>query len=160
MLVPFDALSKSSKVWIYQANRELSDDEIARVKSKLEKFLTNWQSHGKDLVTSYKIAYNQFIILAVDEEKTNSSGCSVDASVAVIKELEQDLQVDLFNRMLVTFKIGDNVNTVNLNDFKRYINEGKIEEETIVFNNLIKNVAELESNWEVPVKNSWHKRMV
>lgn len=160
MLVPFNELSKSSKVWIYQASKELTDDEITKIKEKLEKFLQNWQSHGKDLVTSYQILYNQFIILAIDEDKTNSSGCSIDASVAVLKELEQDLQVDLFNRMLVMFKINDNINTVNLQDFKRYVEEGKIDKNTTVFNNLVTNLKEFESNWETPVQNSWHKRFL
>jgi len=160
MLVPFNELSKSSKVWIYQASKELTDDEITKIKEKLEKFLQNWQSHGKDLVTSYQILYNQFIILAIDEDKTNSSGCSIDASVAVLKELEQDLQVDLFNRMLVMFKINDNINTVNLQDFKRYVEEGKIDKNTTVFNNLVATLKEFESNWETAVQNSWHKRFL
>ena len=158
MLVPFDQLSDTSKIWIYQAEKELDNEQIALVKTKLEKFLNTWQSHGKDLVASYKIPYNQFIIIGVDEDKTNSSGCSIDASVAVLKELEQDLQVALFNRMLVTFKIQDNVNTVSLPDLQRYIKEGKINPNTIVFNNLVKNKKELNQNWETPAKNSWHKR--
>ncbi len=158
MLVPFDQLSDNSKIWIYQAEKELNNKQITLVKTKLENFLNTWQSHGKDLVASYKITYNQFIIVGVDEDKTNSSGCSIDASVAVLKELEQDLQVGLFNRMLVTFKMQDNVNTVSLPDFQRYIKEGKINPNTIVFNNLVKNKSELDQNWETPAKNSWHKR--
>ncbi len=159
MLVPFDQLSDTSKIWIYQAEKELNNEQIALVKTKLETFLNTWQSHGKDLVASHKIPYNQFIIIGVDEDKTNSSGCSIDASVAVLKELEQDLQVDLFNRMKVTFKIQDNVNTVSLPDFQRYIKEGKINPNTIVFNNLVNNKSELNQNWETPAKNSWHKRL-
>lgn len=160
MLVPFDALSKKSKVWIYQANRELTESEVAKVVLELEQFLKNWQSHGKDLIASYKIPYNQFIVLAIDEEKSKSSGCSVDASVAVLRALEKDLQVDLFDRMKVTFKNEEHINTVNLSDFKRFANEGKITKNTIVFNNLVKNIAEFNTNWEIPAKDSWHDKFI
>jgi predicted double-glycine peptidase len=160
MLVPFNALSKSSKIWIYQADRELLDEEVKKIKNKIESFLKNWQSHGKDLVASYKIAYNQFIILAVDEDKTKSSGCSVDASVALIKELEQDLQVNFFDRMKVTFKNNENINTINLVDFQHYASKGKINNKTVVFNNLVKNISEFETNWEIPAKNSWHSKFL
>lgn len=158
MLVPFKDLSDSSKIWIYQASRELTDNETSLVKKKLEVFLSKWQSHGKDLIASYKIMYNQFIILAVDQEKTSYSGCSVDASVAVLKELEQDLQVDLFDKMKVTFKIGENINTVALSDFQKYIKEGKITQNTIVFNNLVQTKKEFENNWIVEAKDAWHAR--
>jgi hypothetical protein len=160
MLVPFNDLPKNSKIWIYQADRELSNEEVKKIKNKIESFLKNWQSHGKDLVASYKIAYNQFIILAVDEDKTKSSGCSVDASVALIKELEQDLQVNFFDRMKVTFKYNENINTINLVDFKHYVSKGKINNKTVVFNNLVKNISEFETNWEIPAENSWHSRFL
>ncbi len=158
MLVPFNDLSNNSKVWIYQASRELKEEELNLVKKKLEQFLNNWQSHGKDLVASYKLPFNQFIVLAVDEEKTGSSGCSVDASVAVLKELEHDLQVDLFDRMKVIFKIDDNINTVTLPDFQKYVKEGKITKNTTVFNNLVKTKSEFENNWQVQAKDAWHAR--
>ena len=158
MLVNFKELSNTSKVWIYQADKELSNQEVAKVKTKISYFIQNWQSHGKDLIASFKIMYNQFIIISVDEDKTSSSGCSIDASVTIIKELESDLQINLFDRLKITFKIDKNINTVNFVNFKKYINEGKINSNTIVFNNLVKTKAEFINNWEIPAKDSWHNR--
>ncbi len=159
MFVEFDQLSATSKIWIYQANRELSNDEVVLATSKLSDFIKNWQSHGKDLIASFQIKYKQFIIISVDVTKTNYSGCSVDASVALIKEIEKELQVDLFDRLKITFKSNENVNTVNLANFKKYIVEGKIDKNTVVFNNLVKTIAEFQEKWEIPAKDSWHIRM-
>ncbi len=158
MLLDFNELTDTSKIWIYQASRELTDIEKNIVKNKLETFLKNWQSHGKDLIASYKIPYNQFIVIAVDEDKTNSSGCSVDASVAILKELEQNLQIDLFDRMKTTFKIGETINTVSLSEFQNYIKDKKITKDTIVFNNLINTKNDFNKKWEVPANQSWHNR--
>ncbi len=159
MFVEFNQLSETSKIWIYQANRELSNDEVALATSKLSNFIKNWQSHGKNLISSFKIKYNQFIIISVDADKTNSSGCSVDASVALIKEIEKELQIDLFDRLKITFKNGENINTVSLADFKKYIAKGKIDKNTIVFNNLVKTVSEFQEKWEIPAKDSWHIKL-
>ena len=81
MFVNFESLANSSKVWIYQSNREFSSHEGEIIKDKIESFVANWNRHGDDLNASYKIVYNQFIVLAVDEDSEGISGCSIDSSV-------------------------------------------------------------------------------
>ena len=158
MLVDFEHLADSSKVWIYQSNREFNDNEVEEISVLLEKFIESWKRHGDDLRASYQIKYNQFIVLAVDEDYNEVSGCSVDASAHVFKQIEQAYQVDLFNKMNTAFKHGENINIVSLVDFQKYVQEEKIHAKTIVFNNLIKTKKELSTDWEVDAESSWHNR--
>jgi hypothetical protein len=68
--------------------------------------------------------------------------------------------MDLTNRLNISFRIGSNINIVSMADFQKFVKEGKITAETIVFNNMVTTKSEFEQNWEVPVLNSWHKRFL
>jgi len=160
MLVEFNTLPDSSRVWVYQADREFSSSEVDQITQQLITFVNNWKRHGEDLKASFQIKYNQFIILAVDEDYNDVSGCSIDASVHIIKQLQQQFEVDLLNKMNVTFKDGDNINTVSLKEFKAYVKQDKIKPYTVVFNNMVTSKADLMSAWEVEANKSWHSKFL
>lgn len=158
MYVPFENLPEDSKIWIYQSNRKFSDVEITEIESDLKIFIENWSAHGTTLEASYIIKYNRFIILAVNQEVQQATGCSIDASVAFIQNLEQKYQVILLDKMNVTFKNGDHIAHKSLIDFKRMAKEKAVTVNTIVFNNLVNSIEEFNDNWEVPAGESWHSR--
>lgn len=158
MFVPFNNMPNSSRVWVYQSNRLISGPEKSKIEKYIEQFTETWQKHGEDLKASFSIKYNQFIILAVDQKYKEVSGCSIDASVHFIKQLESEFNLDLMNKMNVSFKIGENINTVPMHQFQQFVNEGKIDEQTTVFNNMVQTKEEFSVSWEVPVYKSWHKR--
>ena len=158
MLFEFKDLADNSKVWVYQSNREFTTNEVDEISILIEKFVGNWKRHGDDLKASYQIKYNQFIILAVDESYNNISGCSIDASANLFKQIEDKYNVELFNKLNTAFKDGDNINIVSLSEFQKYVSEQKINTKTIVFNNMVKTKKELETKWEVAADESWHSR--
>ena len=75
-----------------------------------------------------------------------------------IQELEQQYKVDLLDKMNVSFKQGDFIAYKNLKDFRQMIKNRSVSAKTIVFNNLVSNIAEFNENWEVPASESWHSR--
>jgi hypothetical protein len=158
MFVPFENLPEESRIWIYQSNRKFSDEEVAEIETGLLDFLNNWSAHGAGLEASYQIKYNRFIIIAVNQEVQAATGCSIDASVAFIQSLELKYNVDLLDKMNVTFKNGEHVAHKTLIDFKRMAKEKAVTANTIVFNNLVNTIEEWNENWEVPAGESWHSR--
>ncbi|HNQ00626.1 MAG TPA: ABC transporter ATPase, partial [Bacteroidia bacterium] len=120
----------------------------------------NWTAHDKALKAGFEIRYNRFIILSIDEKQAAATGCSIDKSVHFIQKLEQELNISLMNRMLFAYKEGDKVKVSNRSEFEERIEKGLINSETIVFNNLVQSIADMEMNWEVPLKNSWHKALL
>lgn len=160
MLVPFDSLPENSKVWIYQANRSFSDQELQEITSKLENFITQWTAHGATLNASFEIRYKRFIILALDQEINAASGCSIDASVHFIQQLEKEYGVDLLDKMNVSYKQGEFIAYKQLSDFRKMAKEKAVSPNTIVFNNLVNTKAEYLSDWEVPASESWHNRFL
>ena len=160
MYVKFEDLPSNSRVWIYQSDREFSDQEINFITEKAIEFIDQWTKHGFNLKGSFTFKYNQFLILAVDEGFNNVSGCSIDSSVRFVKELETSLEVDMMNKMNISFKDGGHINIVKMSDFKEFTKSNKITSETIVFNNMVSTIDELETQWEVSVNDSWHKRFL
>lgn len=160
MLVDFETLPEESRVWIYQANRSFTEDEINEIKSKLKTFIEAWTAHGKDLQAGFKIVYKRFIVIALNQNLNVATGCSIDASVRFIQELENAYNVDLMDKMNVSFKQGEFIAFKPLVDFKQMAKNKSVSKNTIVFNNLVTNIAEFKENWEVPASESWHSRFV
>lgn len=158
MYVPFENLPPESKIWIYQSNRKFTDAEMNEIEAALQSFIENWSAHGTGLEASFQLKYNRFIILAVDQEHQMATGCSIDTSVQFIQELEQKYEVDLLDKMNVTFKLGEHIAHKSLIDFKKMAKDKAVSENTIVFNNLVNTIEEWNENWEVPAGDSWHSR--
>lgn len=156
-MISYRDLSDSSRVWVYQSNREFTAEEVEVIKSKGNEFLKTWNSHGAALHAALEIFYNRFIVIFVDENHASASGCSIDKSVHFIKQLEKDFNVSLFDRMKVAYKSEGKILTVNFSEMDKYFSKGEIDENTVVFNNLVITKKQFLAHWEVPVKESWIK---
>ena len=104
----------NSRVWIYQSSRAFLENEVEEIEIALSTFATNWKSHGAIVKGFGALFFNQFILLMADETATGVSGCSTDSSVHLIKQLEKQYQVDLFNRHTMALIIKDNIQTIPL----------------------------------------------
>jgi hypothetical protein len=150
------SFSPQSRVWVYQSDRKFTSTEENEILNKLASFTNQWKAHGNELLAKAEIRYGFFIILTVDESQAGVTGCSIDSSVRLIKEIEQEYHVDLFNRFNMAYKVNGEVVVNSKEDFETLVNIKQITPETIVFNNMVQNLSELESKWEVPFQNSWH----
>lgn len=160
MFVDFEKLPETSKIWIYQSDRKFYPNEIEGLKNKLEGFLSSWNDNGIDIIASYQLKYNRFIILAVDETIDSITVNAIDDSVRFILQLQLDYEVELLDKLNVCFKQGEFVQYKEVKEFKKLIKSKSISEKTIVFNNLINTKGELESDWEIPITESWHNRFL
>ncbi|MBC7523405.1 MAG: ABC transporter ATPase [Flavobacterium sp.] len=158
MYIPFENLPEDSRIWIYQSNRKFSDDEVTSIHGDLVAFISDWSAHGASLEASFQIRYNRFIILAVNQNVQQVTGCSIDKSVEFIQNLENKFEVDLLDKMNVAFKQGEFVTYKTLIEFKKLAKEKAVSENTIVFNNLVNTVEEFNDGWEIPASESWHSR--
>jgi hypothetical protein len=158
VLVDFNTLPEESKVWVYQANRSFSETELEEVTSKLNLFVDNWAAHGTGLEAGFEIRYKRFIILGVNQADQVATGCSIDASVHFIQQLEKEYSVDLMDKMNVSYKQGEFVAHKTLIDFKKMAKDRAVTGKTIVFNNLVNTKGELDEAWEIPASESWHNR--
>ncbi|MGY4385549.1 hypothetical protein ACVWYN_002589 [Pedobacter sp. UYP24] len=150
------SFSPQSKVWVYQSNRAFTDDEVAEVQQKLGDFAAQWKAHGHQLKAKAEVLLHFFIVFTVDETTSGATGCSIDASVRIIKEIEEQYGVDLFNRFNMAYLVDSKVIVTNKEDFETLINIKAVGPKTIVFNNMVQNLQEFETKWKVPFEKSWH----
>jgi len=158
MLIPFNDLPDDSRIWIYQSNRKFTDEEVTQLQSQLNDFLKQWTAHGANLQAGAEIKYNYFIVIGLDQNQNKASGCSIDAQVHFIQQLEQQLNVELLDKMNVTYIQNDRVHHKPLLDFKKMVKDGAVGKSTVVFNNLINSKEEYLEHWEIPAIESWHSR--
>ena len=149
-----------SRVWIYQSNRLFTLNEVFVVEDRLKEFALNWKSHGTPVKGEGHLFFGQFIVLLADETATGVSGCSTDSSVRLIKEIEQQFAVNLFDRTTLAFIIKEKVQLLPLSQLNYAAENGFISPETFYFNNLVQTKEELESNWIISVKDSWLNKKV
>lgn len=159
MYVEFDQLADTSRVWIFQSKRPLSDAECELIELNIKNFIGQWQAHGNDLLASYQINYKRFLIVALDEASYQATGCSIDKLTHLIIDMEREFGLSLMDRMQITYKEKEEVLSKPMPKFKSAVGQ-EFDEKTIVFNNLIETKAELNNKWEVPLKDSWHRQML
>ena len=158
MIVPFENLPSESRIWIYPSSRPFGVDEVEELHESLNEFLSGWTAHNQVLEAGFELPYNRFIVLGLNQEHTQASGCSIDASVRFIQQLEQKFNLILLDKMNVTFKQGEFLSHKSLEDFKKMAKARAINSSTVVFNNLVDTVASYRTFWEVPAAESWHSR--
>lgn len=137
----------------------MQNDEKTLIEEKLGEFTAQWKAHGKQLAAHAEIRYDRFIIIMVDDEVAPPTGCSIDKSVHVLKEIELITGLQLFDRMQVAYRDGEEVKVVSRNEFEQLLAKGMVTEETIVFNNLVTSYPELETDWQIPLRESWHAKV-
>ena len=152
--------SSQSRVWLYLSSREFTESEVQEVNEQLEKFCVQWTAHGANLLAHGEVLHQRFILLLTDETHAGASGCSIDKSVHFIQEIERKYNTQLFNRLLVAFKDGENINVIQANDVKKLLKEGRLNENTPVFNMLVQTKEQLDSNFILPLKESWLARFL
>jgi len=147
--------SPASKVWIYQSSRPFSEEEEIEINEQLHNFYSQWQSHGAEVKGWAKLVFSQFVVVMADEKYSGVSGCSTDGMVRVVKSLERQYQVDLFDRLTITFLVNEKPQPLPIQQVKYALEKGYIETDTLLFNNTVDTKEKLESEWLVPLDKSW-----
>jgi hypothetical protein len=160
-MTDYNNMPEDSRVWVYQASRQLTEAEIISAKEKADFFIEEWTAHGAKLKACFEIRDSIFLLMLVDEKQAIASGCSIDKSVHFILGLENELGISLTNRLLFAYRNNaGEACVVNRNEFERLIKTGIINDETNVFNTLVKNKSEFETGFEIPFEKSWQKNLI
>ncbi|MDP4285405.1 MAG: hypothetical protein Q8891_13345 [Bacteroidota bacterium] len=152
--IPID-FDNNSRVWVYQSNRAFSINESLEIERVLEGFTKEWNSHGSLVKGFANLFFGRFIVFMADETNIKVGGCSTDTSVRLVKNIEQDYNVSLFERQSLAFIVKDRINVLPLSLVNYSIENEDITPDTLYFNNTILTKKDLLNNWIIPVKESW-----
>jgi hypothetical protein len=158
-LVAFDALPPDARLWVFAADRPLAGETRERLLESVDAFLSQWSAHGHPLTVARELRYDRFLLVGVDEASAGASGCSIDAMLRTLGELERALAVQLLDHGPVLFRRGDAIERLPRPDFAALARRGGVSPDTVVFDNTVTRVAELrEGRWETPARASWHAK--
>jgi hypothetical protein len=159
-LASADAFHPQSRLWVYTADRPLSDPEMEQAKQALDAFTTQWTSHNRQLKAAAEIYNRRILILMVDESHADAGGCSIDKSVHFLESLGKQLHINFFDRMQFAWiNNAGEMNVSNRSEFQRLLNDGVIQPDTPVINTLVHTRAEMVEKWVLPYVNSWMPRL-
>jgi hypothetical protein len=160
MFLPFESMAPNSRIWIYQADRALTEENKIYITDFMRQYCDEWQAHGQPLKASFRLAYDYFLILAVDEDYNEASGCSIDTSVKAVREVSDKTGIDFFNRQMVAFKVGQHISLSGLKDLKKNLQDGIWNEQSLAFNNTVTEKRQLDTEWLRPANQTWLARYI
>ena len=152
-------MSPNSRVWIYQSRESIPQDIIPHVQLDIDQFCQQWLSHGSQVTGQGNVFFDHFIVLIADAQ-SHVSGCSIDSSVAFIRQIESKYGLNLFNRTDVNVFENETVVTYDLNEFRQQLQQGNLTGQSMVFDHTIQTLQELQSSWIKPVAQTWMKRFL
>lgn len=153
-------LPATSRVWVYNLDRFLTDSETQSIDHDLQRFLADWTAHNDSLKAASNIRFHRHIVILVDENVASASGCSIDSSVRFIKKLGQHYSFDAFDRLNYTYLDGDEPKIISHYDLQEAYDAHLIADDTIFVNPLVKSKSEYQDAFIVPLKDSFLNRFV
>jgi hypothetical protein len=151
-------LNPDCRLWIFQANRALTEKEIERVNSDLSFYMKRWNAHGQSLKSDFDLVEKIFLIICLDETYVGASGCSIDELISHIRKLGHDFNIEFLDRSLVCYRNREQtIQFMNRSKFKEFIKNGGKKEISKVFDITIQRLSDidfLEKNFD----DSWHAK--
>ena len=155
MLVELEAMSNDSKIWIYQSNRALTEQEILEVHSSLQKFAAEWLAHGAAVKGWAGVVGSYFLVFAADDKEHGVSGCSIDGSVRLVREWGTALGIDLFERLNLACETLQGIQVIHRDQLQIAMAQGILSMDTPVYDNTVLSLGEWKQSWKKPLSNTW-----
>lgn len=154
------AFHPESRVWVYVAERPLTETETEWLQSRLDAFTQQWTAHNNALKACAEVFDGQVILLMVDETQAGASGCSIDSSVHFLEKAGLQLGVNLFDRRRFGWLEGEQLRFEHQEIVEQELGNGKITADTLMVNTLAGTRRALSEQWLQPLHKSWHKRIL
>jgi hypothetical protein len=158
MYVPFNQLPASARIWIYQAHRPFTTSEEQALLPLLQQFATEWTSHGRALEASAAILHRQFLVIGLNEAVAGASGCSIDASVRFVRQIEEQFELELLDKSRMAFLLNSQVLLMTRAELKQAVEQGQVAPTTLYFDNTVATQAQLLAHWPAPAATTWLAR--
>ncbi len=155
-------LPDSARLWCFAADRTLEPSETAKLLDSVSGFLLDWTAHSRALRAGVDWWLHRVLLIAVDESETAASGCSIDALVGHLREIEARLGVSLVDSSSVWYRDERGaIRTASRAEFRALAAEGRLDEETMVIDLTLERLEQLRHGLlEVPAGRSWHRALL
>jgi hypothetical protein len=147
-----------ARVWLYASDRAFTQQEEMIINDWLAAFVKDWNSHGRSLTAAAQLLHHQIIIFAIDELQTSPSGCSIDKSVALLRQIEKQMNTNLLDGGRIFYKNNGKIQAIRLPQIKQEIELQHIKADTLILNSQANTIKALRENLFIPAAQSWMAR--
>jgi len=144
-----------SPLWVFQADKVLSNSDEQLINETIGQFLTQWTAHGNSISASHTLIQDRFLLITVNQNMHEASGCSIDALHRAISQLGKDLGIDFLNRSKLTFIVDGQLKSYGINESKKALALGELASNHLLFNNSVASLAAWRTKWLIPINQSW-----
>ena len=151
MYVPFDKIDENAKCWIYilEKNINFKSDEINLI---LKSLCEKWKSHNNEVVSSFQIYRDRYIILFAEE---GISGCSIDSSNRLLRYELDRLNINVMPNSKIGIFIENKIKLEDRSSIINLIQANKLKPNDKMINTTVTNKKEYNKNWILEINKSW-----
>ncbi|MGE3801000.1 MAG: hypothetical protein AB7H80_08275 [Candidatus Kapaibacterium sp.] len=158
-LTNFNQLPDHARLWAFTSGQKLSEDQQQLVEATVREFLDGWAAHGADLTAGAEIVHDRFLLVGVDQDLTAPSGCSIDAMTRFLRDFGNKIGVDFLDSPNCSFRIGEEITSVDRATFRKLAEEGKVDSDTTVFDLTVPTVGDLRAGkFETSADKTWYAK--
>lgn len=156
----FPDLPDHARLWIFTADRALTDAEQTRLLADLGRFVEQWASHGRSVPGAVYIHDARFVVVGAHLEG-GVSGCGIDSLTHAVEQAGADVGVAWADGLQVVYRDTDGtVHVVPRPVFRQLARDGAITTATPVFDTTVNTVGALRATGlERPAGSTWHGRV-
>ncbi len=154
----FNDFPPHSRVWIYQANKAFPVSAAIDLQPEFDAFAKHWTAHNHQLKAEIHLLHDYFIVIMVDEDFEQPGGCSIDVSVKFIKDIGKKYDIELLDRMRVSYIHEGLMENCSVVEFVNRLRLKEFNAETPMVNTLVQNKKELETQFLIPLRDSWLRK--
>ena len=156
----WEALSADARVWIYAADRVLSEPEVQALAEGMETFTGSWAAHQVPLRAGWMLWGDRVLVVGVEEAVHPASGCSIDALTHAVESLGVAAGVDWFNRMQVLHEDEEGKWAATpMHAFWALRKADRVSDDVRLVNALAKTKGEWAASGVQAFRDSWHATM-
>ena len=151
MYVPFEKIDENAKCWIYilEKNINFKSDEINLI---LKSLCEKWKSHNNEVVSSFQIYRDRYIILFAEE---GISGCSIDSSNRLLRYELDRLNINIMPNSKIGIFIENKIKLEDRSSIINLIQANKLKPKDKMINTTVTNKKEYNKNWILEINKSW-----
>jgi hypothetical protein len=150
------SLPDTSRTWLFGISPALSDAQSAQLLDRVDRFLDEWAAHNVPVTSARELLFGSFLALSVDE-RSETSGCSIDRMFGLLRQFEQELGVSILdaNRVFVRHADG-RIEALSRAEFR---DRGDLH--TIVFDTTADRLSEIRTgHWIRKAEEAWPGKLL
>jgi hypothetical protein len=162
MRIPIEQLSDSAHVWIFGISPSLDERKGEILLRQVDSFLDEWAAHGTPIRGARELREGSFLVIAADENR-EKSGCSIDRMFGTLRQLEQQLGVQILDSNRVFFRAdpstslrAGSIRAVPRGEFRTAATA-----DTQVFDVTAEHLGDVRGGaWQRRAADSWHRQLL